>query len=199
MANETSLREAMKAAGLEPGGELVEREPDAADLFGDMMEEEAQASADQFGRSLQAVRGRGRPKGARNRATKQTVELILATRRDPLLFLADLVSMRPEEVRTLYGCEGAAALGHQIRAASELAGFIHSKAPTAVKVSGEGFVGVNIMLGAPGDASPDLVGGQTIEHQPAPVKISDTYDEDGAEVTSGEVTIDGESDDETSA
>lgn len=198
MANETSLREAMKAAGIEPGADLVECEPETGALFDDM-EEEAQASADQFGRGLSAVRGRGRPKNARNRATRQTLELILASRRDPLLFLADIVAMKPSEVRELYGCEGAQALGHQIGAAKELAQYLHSKKPTDVKVTGQGFVGVTIQLGAPGDARPDLVGGQVLDASPSPVRISKAYEQDGAEVTSGESHKSGESGDETSA
>lgn len=198
MANESAIREAMKTAGIEPGGDLAEVEPDQDELFGDEMEEEAHASADQFG-ALTAVKGRGRPKGARNRTTKRTIELILASKRDPLLFLADIVTMQPAEVGKLYGCEGAQALGHQIRAASELAGYIHSKKPTDVKVSGEGFIGVTIQLGGPGDAQPDLKGGETVDHDPRPVRISGTYEDEGEEVTSADSHKIEKSNDETSA
>lgn len=194
MANETSLKEAIDAAGLQLGGELVEVEDQTADLFGQDMEEEAAAAADQFGRGLAAVRGRGRPKGARNRTTRKTIELILASRRDPLMFLADIVAMRPAEVRALYGCEGAQALGHQISAAKELAGYIHSKKPTDVRVQGEGFVGVTIQLGAPGEAEPDLVGGREVEAQAAPIKISNTYEAEAEEVTQGDSHTDDASD-----
>jgi hypothetical protein len=176
VANESSFREAMKAAGLEPGVDLVEREPDQPDLLGDDAEAEAGASADQFGQ-LATVRGRGgRPKDARNLATRETVRLIQATRRDPLMFLADVVAMRPSEVRQLYGCEGAQALGHQVRAASELSGYMHHKAPTAVRLSGDGFVGVMTNLGGAGDARPDQVGGQTVEHEGRTLTVSSTYE-----------------------
>ena len=82
----------------------------------------------------QPRRGRGRPKGARNRSTQDWQRLLTATRRSPLLVLADVYSMPVEELAGRLGCERFEAMKIQILAAREVAPYVHQRLPQAVSL-----------------------------------------------------------------
>jgi hypothetical protein len=109
MANEPAILEATRdMRPAEPSAEA-----DQLALFGefaDAMAEDAQAS---FGVPMAKPKGKGRPKGARNLATRQTVDLIQALGADPLMNAAAIVRGGPAYVMRAaleawaqaYGCE----------------------------------------------------------------------------------------------
>jgi hypothetical protein len=78
--------------------------------------------------------GPGRPKGARNKATKEIRDYILARHRDPLDALGEIISMPLMELKKLLGCDMIDALKMQMAAATSLAPYLHQKQPQAIQV-----------------------------------------------------------------
>lgn len=72
-------------------------------------------------------RGRGRPAGAVNRATKEFRDFVLSTHRSPLVTLARLQAQDPVELARQLGCKPLEALDRILRAAEGLAPFLHGK------------------------------------------------------------------------
>lgn len=187
MSNQRAVAAALDADEMKPGEGLaaMAAEPDQAALFGD---EDADFAA-QFPKVAEK-RGPGRPKGARNRTTKQTLDLLARHPgyRDPLLVLASIASMSPAELKSAYGLKGAEAVSAQIRAASDLAPYVHSKQPQGVKLEGASGAPVLIQIGAWPTAEPDIRGGQAVDaaargYEIAGPDISSTCEGDPEEVT----------------
>lgn len=82
------------------------------------------------------ARGRGRPPGAANRKTTDWSSFILARHRSPLEFLAETFSRAAGDLADELGCTKLEAFQTQIRAATELAPYLHGKAPVQVNVGG---------------------------------------------------------------
>lgn len=93
---------ALDAAGM--GEPLAQDVADMADLFADeeISGSPVSGSAVFSGRDPVVRRGPGRPKGARNRSTKEMVDFILARYRHPLLGLADIVATPPDQLALLF-------------------------------------------------------------------------------------------------
>lgn len=95
-------------------------------------------------------RGPGRPKGSRNRRTEAITDVIRATRRDPLLVLADMAEADVGELADYLQCSRLEAAKLQAAAARELAPYLHSKQPVAVAATGGDMV---LMVGSFGEAA----------------------------------------------
>ncbi len=80
-------------------------------------------------------RGRGRPKGSANRRTTAWTDYLLARYRSPLEFLAETFARRVEDLARELSCTPAEAFDLQLKAAKELAPFLHQKQPLAVDVT----------------------------------------------------------------
>lgn len=107
--------------------------------------------------AVQRARGRGRPKGSRNRRSEQLVQFILSQYSHPLITLAQTYSRPVEVLAAELQCSRADAFALQMRAASELAPYIESKKPVAVQVDSR-TISLTIHQGAPGDAAGDAAG-----------------------------------------
>lgn len=206
MANGRAAPKAISdQTGIEPGeGLRAEAEASQGDQL-DMLAAMEADEADDFARQFPKVASsrqladtftpppkRGRPAGSRNKATKDTLRLLQAKGfTDPLVFMARIMSMTPDELKRAYGLKGAEALSQQLRAAGDLAPYLHSKQPQGVKLDGMVGAPVQIIFGGPGwaqPAAPDIRGGQAeaieaTEYEVATPDISSTYDETGAEVS----------------
>ena len=90
MANETAELEAMKSGEL-GAVQSDDGEPDQLALFAEELDD---AAAQSFGDAPKR-RGPGRPSGARNRATAETIRLIQAMGADPLTGAANIVRGGP--------------------------------------------------------------------------------------------------------
>ena len=187
MSNERATVDLMEAGEVRPGEGLRDLAAEAAQasLFG---QDDDDAVA-QFPKLAEQRQGPGRPKGSRNRTTRQTLQILAQSPnyRDPLLVLASISTMSPEQLKSAYGLKGSEAISAQIRAASDLAPYIHSKQPQGVKISGTPGAPVNIMIGAWATAAPDIQGGvvvdgEAVEFESAPPDISTGYDDEGNEV-----------------
>lgn len=80
-------------------------------------------------------RGRGRPKGSRNIATREVVDFIRRTIGDPLVESARWLLLEPAEMAKLIGCSTAEAYDRQEAVRQYLAKFMH--APLAA-IDGQG-------------------------------------------------------------
>jgi hypothetical protein len=74
-------------------------------------------------------RGRGRPAGAVNRATRDLRAFVTAQYRHPLVTLARIQAQDPVELAKSLGCKPAEALDRIQRAATELAPYLVGKMP----------------------------------------------------------------------
>lgn len=82
-------------------------------------------------------RGPGRPAGAINKKTQDMARMILAKYQSPLVFLAETYSRKVSDLAIELQCKPVEAFQVQLRAAQELAPFLHGKMPVEVNVRGE--------------------------------------------------------------
>lgn len=94
----------------------------------------------------QLRRGRGRPAGSRNRRTQDWAEYLLSRYRSPLVVLAETYSRPAAELAAELGCSRLEAGQMQLKAAAELAPYLHGKMPVEVNLSGR----ANLVLSVPG-------------------------------------------------
>lgn len=120
-------RQAGRAAQL-PLGNVIEQEP------------------------LQGSRPGGRPRGAINRKTADWQAFMLARYRSPLLVMAETFSRPLGELAQVLGCTPLEAFHLQMKAAAELAPYLHSKMPTAIQLDGAPVAGITIAI-TPGIAA----------------------------------------------
>lgn len=78
----------------------------------------------------------GRQPGAKNRATQEWRDFILSRYTSPLQFLAEIFCRPVHVLAEEIGATRAEALAVQVRAASELAPYLHGKAPVEIKAEG---------------------------------------------------------------
>lgn len=79
-----------------------------------------------------ARQGPGRRLGSVNKRTKDMAAFILSRYRSPLIFLAEAYNRSVEDLQAELGCTKEAAYALQLRAATELAPYLHGKMPVAV-------------------------------------------------------------------
>lgn len=117
---------------------------DQAELFAEIAAEESAAFSE-----TRPWSGKGRKPGSRNRTTRVVVEYIQKCGRDPLIALASVVSMTPEEVRRHFAFKsGDEAAKFWKSCAAELAPYLHSKQPQAVVMeTGAGFAPIFLNFG----------------------------------------------------
>jgi len=78
----------------------------------------------------------GRPVGATDRKAADWRAYMLARYRSPLVVLAETYSRPVAELARELDCKRSEAFAMQLRAASEAAAYLHSKAPQAVQLDG---------------------------------------------------------------
>lgn len=110
-----------------------------ADLFGEADGEDEDGYLPAFGAA--SPRGPGRPKGAANRKTLAMKALYQAKGfRDPLLYLGEMLSKDPLELLVWMRANGSSELTLievvelQLKAAAELAPYLHGKMPVRIEV-----------------------------------------------------------------
>lgn len=101
------------------------------------------------------ARGRGRPKGAKNKRTEAWTEFLLSNYRSPLEALAQIVAKPVVTLSKELNCSRIDAFKLQIQAAKELAPYLHQKQPTAVEMKADGAVNLGIFIGDP--SAPQMV------------------------------------------
>lgn len=107
----------------------------------------------------EAERGRGRPKGARNRRTTDLVRFLAARGyRSPAEVLAETCSMPVEMLAKELDCGKADAFKLQLDAAKALAPYLHQRQPIAVDLEAKGDLSLSINLGA---MFPDQTGAES--------------------------------------
>jgi len=83
-------------------------------------------------------RGVGRPKGAKNKSTKEWVEYFMATvKESPLIFLGKLMTEPTDRLARRMCADRIDALKVQVGAANALLPYVHQKQPVAVEVKSE--------------------------------------------------------------
>lgn len=107
--------------------------------------------------AIEARKGRGRPRGARNKRTEELRAYLLSRYRHPLETLAAIQSQDPDILAAELGCSELEATGLIIKAAAELGPFVASRLPVEVLMQGQGHMtfvmGAGFQLaGAPGTA-----------------------------------------------
>lgn len=122
--------EAIRAVAESAADDVVARQLDLLPGAGNAM-------AETHAEIVQAVerRGRGRPKGARNVATREVVDFIRRTIGDPLIESARWLLLEPSEMAKLIGCTTAEAYDRQEAVRQYLARYMH--APLAA-IDGQG-------------------------------------------------------------
>lgn len=115
------------------------------------------------------VRGRGRPKGARNKKTEAMREHILSRYRSPLTVLAEIYTRPVADLARELGCKVVEAHKIQQDAAAQLLPYLHSKAP--IEVTGKDGAHVSLFVGImaaqpgglqPGDGAVPIIQGRII-------------------------------------
>lgn len=102
-------------------------------------------------------RGVGRPKGAKNRSTKEWTEYVLGQYRSPLIVLAetysrsiaDLAVDLGYDLKTITPAQRKELLQLQLQCARELAPYVHQKQPMAIEAGESGLVTL-VIGGMPG-------------------------------------------------
>jgi hypothetical protein len=83
-------------------------------------------------------RGRGRPRGSQNRASKDLANYLLSMGyRDPALNLADMANSTPADLAAELGCDPLDAISLILKANAELLPYFHAKRPQQVEVNGK--------------------------------------------------------------
>lgn len=78
----------------------------------------------------------GRPKGAKNRATKEWMEFFLSRYRSPLIGLAELYSRPVQQLAQTLGCDLLEAGKLQMAAMQAILPYVHQKQPVAIEAAG---------------------------------------------------------------
>ena len=87
----------------------------------------------------------GRPKGARNKSTKEWVEYFMSTvKKSPLIALGELYAKDTKLLARELSCHRIDALKIQIAAASAVLPYVHQKQPIAIETSSEELPTINI-------------------------------------------------------
>jgi hypothetical protein len=112
----------------------------------------------------------GRPKGAVGRRFADWQAFLLGRYRSPLVVLAETYSRDLASLVRELGCTPLEAFQLQLRAAQELAPFLHSKAPTALQLDGAPVAAIQIAV------TPAIAAGIGIAASDLPEIVSDQGD-----------------------
>lgn len=82
-------------------------------------------------------RGRGRPKGAKNKSTKEWVEYFTNRFESPLVALGKLYTQDTKSLAREMCCDRLDALKIQVAAASSVLPYVHQKQPVALEIATE--------------------------------------------------------------
>ena len=143
----------------------------AGEDSGDAIQHEMFAGSSVFG-TLRTPDGQkvagapGRPKGARNRTTRDLVKLIEATGRHPILAMAEIVATPIDVIAKTLGCTKLEAAEYHRKVTSDLAPYVSQKLPTAVQVQGAdaGMLVINLGgLAGTGEGGLRALGGQLVD------------------------------------
>jgi len=96
----------------------------------------------------------GRPKGAKNKSTKEWSAFVLSRYQSPLIFLAETYSRPVVQLAGELACDPLEAFKVQCAAAGKLAEYVHQKQPVAVQVDQKSAGTLIIQTGLPGDERP---------------------------------------------
>ena len=96
------------------------------------------------GAGLETKRSAGRPKGSKNKSTKEWVEFFLSHHKSPLMFLGSIISEKTSDLARRTCSDRLDALKVQIAAANALLPYIHQKQPLTVEVKSEELPTINI-------------------------------------------------------
>lgn len=109
--------------------------------------------------------GPGRPKGSRNRSTRDLVKLIEATGKNPIIGLAEVVAMPIDAIAATLGCKKIEAAEFWRKCANDLAPYVAQKLPIAIDLPGANAGVLAVFMGAAQGDEPSLdqVFGQLIE------------------------------------
>lgn len=143
----------------------------AVDALGDGLQAEQMtlASVDELLNNVtpevaQARRGRGRPKGARNRRTSQMLEYLEALGYEPpILKLARVAAADTKTMALALGCKRIEAFDRQLKALEALMPYWHQKLPQSLEVDARTVTA--LFLGAPpegGDEPGEMLSGTHI-------------------------------------
>lgn len=105
-------------------------------------------------------RGPGRPKGAANKRTEAWASYLLGRYASPLEVLAQVMSRSVDELRAELACSRLEALEIQLKAAKELAPYLHQKQPMAIDAGEGGLVSLTINAAPAAPASGQAVEGR---------------------------------------
>lgn len=126
-----------------------------------------------------AERRGGRPAGSVAKRTAEWRRFMLGRYRSPLVVMAETYSRPAPELARLLGCSVLEAFELQMKAAAELAPYLHSKQPTALQLDGVPSIALGVTL-TPGMAA--AVGVQPLRiAQPAQVVESEADQGDSGE------------------
>ncbi len=100
----------------------------------------------------------GRPAGSVARATAEWRQLILGRYRSPLIIFAEACNRPVAELAAELRCSLKDAFEIQMKAAAELAPFVHSKMPIAVTGDGPPQVGITLAVSAETAAAMGMAG-----------------------------------------
>ncbi|OAN50685.1 hypothetical protein A6A05_11815 [Magnetospirillum moscoviense] len=113
---------------------------------------------------MQAVAKGGRPKGSRNRRTKEMVEYLQHRYRDPLEGAFATFSRSAADLAAELGCTKLEAFDRQAHCMALALPYVHSKMPVAVNVQGDLPM---LVLADVGQALASMApAGQVIDHGP---------------------------------
>ena len=82
-------------------------------------------------------RGRGRPKGSKNKRTEDWTEYLLNNYRSPLIMFAETYSRPTAALALELRCTFEEAFKIQMDAAKQLAPYVHQKLPQAIEIEGD--------------------------------------------------------------
>lgn len=82
-------------------------------------------------------RGRGRPKGSKNKRTEDWTEYLLNNYRSPLIMFAETYSRPTAALALELCCTLEEAFKIQMDAAKQLAPYVHQKLPQAIEIEGD--------------------------------------------------------------
>jgi len=114
-------------------------------------------------------RGRGRPKGSKNKRTEDWTEYLLNNYRSPLIMFAETYSRPTAALALELHCSLEDAFKIQMDAAKQLAPYVHQKLPQAIEFDTEkGLVSLTMVVSAAYDqiqskAGLDIIDAETVE------------------------------------
>lgn len=165
MPKPSAVEQALREDGKQPGAGLVQMVDDLARVdaqaemdLGPCVVAQAKGKNEPFS---QSPIGKGRPRGARNRATKETNELLAKLgHKDPLVAAREWITAGPVELAKVLECSKSVAFDKYMALINFATPYTHAKQPTAVNVQGLPEVPVLIGIGV-GGAQQSAVNSET--------------------------------------